>query len=227
MGEFIVAHKIAILLIGVALGGFILLTRRSSSSSASDGIPVNPYASNAQHAPGSFSFSDLLPGGPAGPVLDPVPGPPPAGEAPAAVDNSPVVSAFDPTAAQPSPTPTYQSTPEAVAAAGDLPYSGPLSNGQPGYVIDPSTGQVYTPSTAIEGGIRQRVGQPVLPDAVDRYLVNTAGYNPYTGTFAGPSSSPLSTGPGPAPAVSLPTSPPPASEPIPDRRIPRGVALAV
>jgi hypothetical protein len=101
VGEFIVAHKLALLLIGAAIGGFVLLTRgKGGQAQAANGIPVNPYNANspADSGGGGFDLSSLLPAGPAGPALDPsatapstgaVADAPVAGETPAAVDNAP------------------------------------------------------------------------------------------------------------------------------------------
>lgn len=78
----------------------------------------------------------------------------------------------------------------AVAAAGDQPVTGYLApSPDAGYVIDPATGQVYTGSSSIEGGLRQRVGQPYQPDALSRYLGNTIGYDP--AVSAGPAAAPV------------------------------------
>jgi len=93
-----------------------------------------------------------------------------AGGVPAGFGVAPTIDSGVNNAPVASFAPTPQSDPAAIAASGDVPYTGPLANGDPGYVIDPTTGQVYGPSTAIEGGIRQRVGQPAQPDALDRYL---------------------------------------------------------
>lgn len=92
----------------------------------------------------------------------------------------------DPAPADPTltPTATAQSSPAAIAAAGDVPVTGALATNlgytpTSGLIMDPTTGQVYGPSTAIDGGIRERVGKPYQADAVSRYLVNTIGYDPY------------------------------------------------
>lgn len=95
-------------------------------------------------------------------------------------DGAPV----DSTPVDPTPTATVQSSPAAIAAAGDVPVTGALATNlgytpDAGLIMDPTTGQVYGPSTAREGGLRERVGQPYQPDAVSRYLVNTIGYDPY------------------------------------------------
>lgn len=89
--------------------------------------------------------------------------------APAVTDNT---VPTDPALADPSSA-------AAVAVSGDQPVTGYLApSPDAGYVIDPTTGQVYTGSTSIEGGLRQRVGQPYQADALSRYLVNDIGYDP-------------------------------------------------
>src|SRR5581483_5107053 len=83
-----------------------------------------------------------------------------AGGVPAGFGVAPTIDSGVNNAPVASFAPTPQSDPAAIAASGDVPYTGPLANGDPGYVIDPTTGQVYGPSTAIEAASVSVSGSP-------------------------------------------------------------------
>lgn len=240
MGEFIVAHKIALLLIGAAIGGFILLTRRNGATAATNGIPVNPYNANSPStASGSFDLSTLLPHGPAGPALDPSPAPgdgtataAPAGEAPAAIDNSPALAAPGSTLGtqgtdvwgniigeQPVVVPTASEAADPLGTRQQITATQVLINAaQAG---DPAARAQLAamPGVATNDPLyaTYKLAQGVLagappPDAVDRFLTSQASRTPTSAS-----------GTGTAPAVSLPVS----SAPDPTPRPTLGHAVAV
>ena len=69
--NFIAAHKIALLISVALVGGVIMfLHRKGQQTDFTNGVPVNPYSATPP-PDGSFDLSNLLPSGPAGPVLDP------------------------------------------------------------------------------------------------------------------------------------------------------------
>jgi hypothetical protein len=226
VGEFIVAHKIALLLIGVALGGFVLLTRGKSVQAAA-GYPVDPYAGGSPSsagAGGGFDLSSLLPAGPAGPALDPsapaasaASDAPTAGEAPAAVDNSPVLAAPGSTLGtqgtdvwgniigeQPVVVPTDAEAADPLATQRQINATNSLiASAQAGdRNAQAQLAAMPAPATNDPLYASYKLAQGVLaaappPDAVDRFLANQASRTPASAS-----------GTGTAPAVSLPVSTP-------------------
>lgn len=224
MGEFIVAHKLALLLIGAALGAFVLYTRKGNAASYPNGVPVNPYNANSpSDGGGSFDLSSLLPSGPAGPALDPSASPSnpdkgAAGQAPAAVDNA---------VAQQSGSTIYA---QAIAPYGTLnpDYSFTPSGGTAGPPPNPDTSGMseadaiaaQQAANAARVAYNYNVANP--PDAVARYVQNTQGVPAYVQPLS------VSSATGTAPAVSLPqVNASPTDQPAPLPRPVAGQAVAV
>lgn len=155
MTEFIVGHKIAILLIGALLGGVILYSRKQAAAAGgyAAGVPVDPYAAGSPSSgAGGFSVTpDALPtfaagGLPGAPASDPPSGggggAPAAATVPDAVNNGAAVAA-PPTADTTGP---FDLTGGAVA-----PFDPSLAVASQNFVLVPgsSTGPGAGPSLAI------------------------------------------------------------------------------
>lgn len=237
MGEFIVAHKIALLLIGAAISGFILLTRNKGAQAA-NGVPVDPYAAGRpsnDSGGGSFDLSSLLPHGPAGPALDPSPaaGDGTAGQAPAAIDNSPALAAPGSTLGtqgtdvwgniigeQPVVVPTDAEAADPLGTRQQITATQVLINAAQAGDRNAQAQLAAMPAVATNDPLyaTYKLAQGVLagappPDAVDRFLTSQASRTPASAS-----------GTGTAPAVSLPVSSAPV-DPTPRPTLGHAVAV--